>query len=497
MEIWEEGNREYGLGKQEYWKLGIREKANYLFLFSFFPFSLYPQPVFHIPRIPESLCVHPLPHLEETGEELKINEISSFIYRYIGVINLSDIKDYTTLYSAYSRLKTEGDKTASAKNAQAIFGHNVDIDGDNTAELWEFMQKANELNNRIIFKEISSLKRNQDKYSNIADSNPIRVILAIENGINGDAKIDAAYTAIDRMMKTVKEKLLPDEAKLKQKDSLDQNIRRLFPKDAEHLIQMGLFEELSELQRIFLDDYKISYGKQILLSDAFNKPEIKVDCDTGSYLYIAAGYELNWPLYLVHLVGNDGDHAFIAWPAAKGEFFYFETTSTNQDREKNYYFKEGGYRGGWIKTGYNELFSCNYDMRGNEYYRHGNYTNALEDALKSVELDPRDESYYYSLGMAYSALNDQVNAVKYFTTALDIDDKFTDAYYSRGIACARVKIYDLALKDLNKAIELDPKFAMAYKSRSMVYESLNESDLAKKDMEMYRKLTADRSSTNK
>ena len=74
---------------------------------------------------------------------------------------IAEIKDYNTLYAAYNRLKTEGDKTTSASNAKALFGQDIDIDGDRTAEIWEFMQKVNEYRAKTVYPEVEGFKKIQ------------------------------------------------------------------------------------------------------------------------------------------------------------------------------------------------------------------------------------------------------------------------------------------------------------------------------------------------
>ena len=61
-------------------------------------------------------------------------------------------------------------------------------------------------------------------------------------------------------------------------------------------------------------------------------------------------------------------------------------------------------------------------------YDRGDYTGAIADCDKAIELEPN----------------------------------FALAYHARGFAKAKLKEYEGAIKDYDKAIELDPKLAGAY-----------------------------------
>ena len=336
---------------------------------------------------------------------------------------ISGITDYSSLYSAYSRLKSEGDRTSSAANAKKIFGQNVDIDGDNTAELWELMQRANEAHNRIIFDTIEFLKKVQNgKYPHISEDNPIHIVLSIEGEIAGDEKVANAYSVINEIIRAAKESIKDDES----------------PKD-----------KLWGLNVVIEMLFDIPQRELLLLSEGLAGSDKSVDCDTGSFIYLAVAHELKWPLYLVDVPG----HAFVIWRQTGANPLCFETTSGE--------VKGSRYRG---------LNKQKVDIT---------VTNAKNNLFGIVN---------YNCAMANLTMGKYEHAIKYCTRAIELKPGFADAYCSRGDSFYQLGKYDLALKDINRAIEIDPKYAGAFHARSLVYDKLGNSELADKDRIMYRKL---------
>jgi tetratricopeptide (TPR) repeat protein len=353
--------------------------------------------------------------------------------------NISDINDYNTLYSAYARLKNEGDHTTSAKNAKAIFGKNMDIDGDNTVELWEIMQKANEAQNKIIFNEIKPLKTVQNsKYPFISDNNPIRIILSIESGITGEKKIAKAYILINNIIKVAKEKITS---------------------------AMSPTEKLQKLYRIIRDDFNIQYGDTDLLSEGLNKENRTVDCETGSFIFIAVAHEMGWPVYLL----TSNDHAFVYWRFDDKNHFGFETTKRGglapEDGKLVDQAAESSY-----KNHSNYLFASAYFRRGYVC----NKLQAIKEYNRVIQLRPDHALAYSNRGATYRKLGVYEMAVSDYTNAIKFSPGYPDFYRNRAFSYYDLKRYDLAIKDFNVAIEKGSGGSSSYYCRG--YALLNSSN---------------------
>ena len=102
---------------------------------------------------------------------------------------------------------------------------------------------------------------------------------------------------------------------------------------------------------------------------------------------------------------------------------------------------------------------------GLEKIKSGDYTGAILDFDKAIELD-RDASYaYFNRGNSKYSLKDYYGAISDYNKALEIDPVYAKAYNNRGISKNNLKDYNGAISDYNKAIELDPSNANTYYNR--------------------------------
>ena len=121
-----------------------------------------------------------------------------------------------------------------------------------------------------------------------------------------------------------------------------------------------------------------------------------------------------------------------------------------------------------------------YLRRGAEALQRGQYSEAIEDFTKAIELEP-DADAYYIRGLAYGRQREYDRAIEDFTKATELNPKFADAYYARGNAYGRQGEYDRAIQESTKAIELNPEFANAYYIRGLAYSRQGEHDRAVED----------------
>lgn len=114
-----------------------------------------------------------------------------------------------------------------------------------------------------------------------------------------------------------------------------------------------------------------------------------------------------------------------------------------------------------------------YSNRGTEKYNLKDYTGAVEDCIKAIELDHNFTSAYFIRGMAKSWLGDYTEAIADFTKVIELDSKWEYCTYSnRGTAKYNLEDYKGAIEDYTKAIELNPNNYSYYKNRASIkYDS--------------------------
>ena len=108
-----------------------------------------------------------------------------------------------------------------------------------------------------------------------------------------------------------------------------------------------------------------------------------------------------------------------------------------------------------------------YVERGNTKYLAVNFSGAIADFSKAIEINPRYAKAYYNRGTIKGRyLEDYDGAISDYSKSIEINPRYADAYINRGIAKDELKDYYGAIADYNKAIEINPRYAKAYNNRA-------------------------------
>lgn len=103
-----------------------------------------------------------------------------------------------------------------------------------------------------------------------------------------------------------------------------------------------------------------------------------------------------------------------------------------------------------------------YNERGFVYLLKGDYTRAIMDFTKTLQINPNYVSAYNNRGIAYTKKRDCSKAILDFTQAITIEAKYGSAYSNRAVAHFYRHEYEKAWEDVNKATALggvfDPRF---------------------------------------
>jgi tetratricopeptide (TPR) repeat protein len=98
--------------------------------------------------------------------------------------------------------------------------------------------------------------------------------------------------------------------------------------------------------------------------------------------------------------------------------------------------------------------ASDYLNRGVSKYFLEDYSGAIADYTKAIEIDPNYALAYYNRGVSKYSLDDYSGAIADYTKAIEIDPNYTSAYYSRGFSKYYLDDRFGACKDGRKAQEL-------------------------------------------
>ena len=133
-----------------------------------------------------------------------------------------------------------------------------------------------------------------------------------------------------------------------------------------------------------------------------------------------------------------------------------------------------------LKPDYAEAFS----LRGLAYDRQGEHEHAIEDFTKAIELKPDHINAHYNRGFVYDTKGEYDRAVEDYTKVIELKPEFANAYYDRGcILVYRIQDeYDRAIEDFTKVIELEPDHVDAHYDRGLAYLHLKKWQEARSDL---------------
>jgi tetratricopeptide (TPR) repeat protein len=104
-------------------------------------------------------------------------------------------------------------------------------------------------------------------------------------------------------------------------------------------------------------------------------------------------------------------------------------------------------------------------VRGRSKLSMGDFTGALEDVNKALEMEPGNPIYYNLRALIKVEQGNYHGALEDFSKVVELTPKRFDAYANRATAKFNLRDFKGAIKDLNKTIELNPKGSRGYFSR--------------------------------
>ncbi|KAA3654116.1 MAG: tetratricopeptide repeat protein [Chloroflexi bacterium] len=132
-----------------------------------------------------------------------------------------------------------------------------------------------------------------------------------------------------------------------------------------------------------------------------------------------------------------------------------------------------------------------YSQRGYCYKDRDDYSEALLDYNKAIELNTNDRAVsdsYGGIGDISYYEEDYSKAAQEYTHAIELNPSRYLFYSNRGDSYVMLDNYEEAINDFDKAIELNPEHIWSYFGRAVAYEGINDNQSAYADYGMYLSL---------
>ena len=98
-------------------------------------------------------------------------------------------------------------------------------------------------------------------------------------------------------------------------------------------------------------------------------------------------------------------------------------------------------------------------------------------SLISFSCSQNSSEHFFKNGSAKYQLKDYSGAIKDLSKAIELKSDYTDAYYVRAICSSKLLNYNKSIQDFNKVIELDPDYKNAYLNRAF-YAKVKTNDFS-------------------
>ena len=111
-------------------------------------------------------------------------------------------------------------------------------------------------------------------------------------------------------------------------------------------------------------------------------------------------------------------------------------------------------------------------QKGRELYEKREFTEALLNLNKAIDLDPSYAPAYFLRGNIKDNFDDRHGAMKDYNTALEKNPKFADAFFARGNVKMKLQDYYGAIADFTSCISLNENNIEAYFNRGKAKQFL-------------------------
>ena len=126
-------------------------------------------------------------------------------------------------------------------------------------------------------------------------------------------------------------------------------------------------------------------------------------------------------------------------------------------------------------------------LGGKKADANASYSNAEKFLKAAVELDPKDGSSAFNLGLCYNQLEKPDDAIAMFRKAVEVDSTDIDSWIQLGVTQVKKKDLDGAIETFKKVVEIKPDHARAWEFLASVYA---QKDMAKEAKEAFEKAQA-------
>ncbi|GEM_PF-5815249 len=275
----------------------------------------------------------------------------------------------------------------------------------------------------------------------LRSDNPIHDLLSIESNTHSSLEVHQAYITFEQILGRVRAKVLANP-------------------------HMTPLEKMRCISTVLTDDLGVQYQPTDDFISGLNSR--RLDCDTTSFIFIAIGHEMGWPIHGVEVP----DHFFVRWNDGRGNRINFDFTSkdlngTPRSDPDSYYEKErwllstNAIARGIYLTDLDvpQLIAQFLANRGNVELSSGHITEAMQDYREARNINPTNPAFHRWMAVLWYRLGQNRQSIAEYNEILrHLDPRDPQAYFERGLR--RFEAGDVcgSIDDFNQVISLIETF---------------------------------------
>ena len=116
---------------------------------------------------------------------------------------------------------------------------------------------------------------------------------------------------------------------------------------------------------------------------------------------------------------------------------------------------------------------CDSYKRGDAYYETGEYSKAIAEYNKAIELNPNKALAYFNRAYAYGEIGKYDKAIADYSKAIELNPGDAQAYYNRGLDYHNIGEVSKAVSDLERCIGLSTDPELTKDAQQVLLETKN------------------------
>lgn len=132
-----------------------------------------------------------------------------------------------------------------------------------------------------------------------------------------------------------------------------------------------------------------------------------------------------------------------------------------------------------------------YSLKASVLKQEDNYEEAAKAYRMAIEINPKEASYYYSLGHAVSDLDRHLEAIEHYSKYVEMEPEVVEGYVNISHSLYCLGRFEECIDYCDRAINVDPDYILAHQNKAWALYNLKQNEEAEKECNIALKIDSD------